>query len=151
MTNERSLSRPGILAAALLLVPLLSSLAPAAGAEEVNWWELPKIEVKAGPAVTEGEPMTFTLRVTPVQAVDLVVPVLIEDGRGFINYTIPAGTRELPASVPTVDNKVDENDRRIGVTLFYNRTQPLRTRAGFSSDGWRPYIWITVKDNDPGD
>jgi len=104
MTNERSLSRPGILAAALLLVPLLSSLAPAAGAEEVNWWELPKIEVKAGPAVTEGEPMTFTLRVTPVQAVDLVVPVLIEDGRGFINYTIP-----------------------------------------------RPYIWITVKDNDPGD
>jgi len=87
MTSERSLSRPGILAAALLLVPLLSSLAPPrAGAEEVNWWELPKIEVKAGPPVTEGEPMTFTLRVTPVQAVDLVVPVLIEDGRGFEHH-----------------------------------------------------------------
>ncbi len=138
------------LAATLLLLPLLAGLASAASAE-VSFFDRPKIEIKAGPAVTEGEPMTFTLRVTPVQAVDLVVPVLIEDGRGFINYTIPAGTRELPASVPTVDNEVDENDRRIGVTPYTGRTQPLRTRAGFSGNGWRPYIWIVVKDNDSGD
>ncbi len=138
------------LAAMLFLLPLLAGLAPAASAE-VSFWDRPKIEIKAGPAVTEGEPMTFTLRVTPVQAVDLVVPVLIEDGRGFINYTIPAGTRELPASVPTVDNEVDENDRRIGVTPYPGRTTPLRTRAGFSGNGWRPYIWIVVKDNDSGD
>ncbi len=149
MMSERSFSRIGILAV-LLWLPLLAALAPAASAK-VSFWDLPKIEIKAGPAVTEGEPMTFTLRVTPVQKVDLVVPVLIEDGRGFINYTIPAGTRELPASVPTVDNEVDENDRRIGVTPYTGRTKPLRTRAGFSGNGWRPYIWIVVKDNDSGD
>ena len=149
MTSNKNLSRTSI-PASLLLLPLLAGLAPAASAE-VSFFDRPKIEIKAGPAVTEGEPMTFTLRVTPVQAVDLVVPVLIEDGRGFINYTIPAGTRELPASVPTVDNAVDENDRRIGVTPYTGRTQPLRTRAGFSGNGWRPYIWIVVKDNDSGD
>ncbi len=152
MTKDRNLSSTGMLAALLLtaLLPLLAVLAPAASAE-VSFFDLPKLEIKAGPAVMEGEPMTFTLRVTPVQKVDLVVPVLIEDGRGFINYTIPAGTRELPASVPTVDNEVDENDRRIGVTPYPGRTQPLRTRAGFSGNGWRPYIWIVVKDNDSGD
>ncbi len=149
MTSNKNLSRTGILAP-LLLLPLLAGLAPATSAE-VSFYDRPKIEIKAGPAVTEGEPMTFTLRVTPAQTVDLVVPVLIEDGRGFINYTIPAGTRELPASVPTVDNEVDENDRRIGVTPYTGRTQPLRTRAGFSGNGWRPYIWIVVKDNDSGD
>ncbi|MCY4199280.1 MAG: hypothetical protein OXE81_13735, partial [Gammaproteobacteria bacterium] len=42
---------------ALLLLPFLAVFAPHASAQSIQ--SLPRVEVAAGPAVTEGEPATF--------------------------------------------------------------------------------------------
>ncbi|MCY4042095.1 MAG: hypothetical protein OXF72_12720, partial [Gammaproteobacteria bacterium] len=56
---------------ALLLLPFLAVFAPHASAQSIQ--SLPRVEVAAGPAVTEGEPATFHVRVRPVQTEDLEV------------------------------------------------------------------------------
>ncbi|MCY4157415.1 MAG: hypothetical protein OXF66_08315, partial [Gammaproteobacteria bacterium] len=48
---------------ALLLLPFLAIFAPRASAQ--SYQSLPRVEVAAGPAVTEGEPATFHVRVRP--------------------------------------------------------------------------------------
>ena len=138
--------RRGGLAAALLLLPLLAGLAPAAGAD-VPYYLLPKVGLKGGPPVTEGEPMTFTLRITPVQTKDVVVPVLVYrlGTSETFDITIPANKREIVGSVPTVDNDVHESDRWYQLTPQIGPSYGTRTDVSYGA-----YARMLVKDNDSG-
>ena len=141
MASNRNLSSPGILAA--LLLPLLAGFAPAASAD-IPYYERPKIGLKGGPPITEGEPITFTLRITPVQAKDFVVPVLVYQ-LGTFDITIPANKREIVGSVPTVDNDVHESDRWYQVIPQIGPSQGTRTDIPYGA-----YARVLVKDNDSG-
>ena len=140
---------------ALPLLPLLAIFAPHASAQ--SYWSLPRVEVAAGPAVTEGEPATFHVRVRPVQTEDLEVPVTVWNfGKSVLaktridmTVTIPANTSQVTASVPTIDDDVDENNTYIDVTP--SRTSKFRLGAGkYYDDPFSAYTRVLVKDNDPG-
>jgi len=131
------------LAAALLF---LAGLAPAVGAD-VPYYLLPKVGLQGGPPVTEGEPMTFTLRITPVQTKDVVVPVLVYrlGTSETFDITIPAGMREIVGSIPTVDNEVDESDRDYQLIPQIGPSYGTRTDVSYGA-----YARMLVKDNDSG-
>ncbi len=140
---------------ALLLLPFLAVFAPHASAQSIQ--SLPRVEVAAGPAVTEGEPATFHVRVRPVQTEDLEVPVTVWNfGKSVLaktridmTVTIPANTSQVTASVPTIDDDVDENNTYIDVTP--SRTSKFRLGAGkYYDDPFSAYTRVLVKDNDPG-
>ena len=140
---------------ALPLLPFLAIFAPHASAQ--SYWSLPRVEVAAGPAVTEGEPATFHVRVRPVQTEDLEVPVtvwnfgksVLAKTRMDMTVTIPANTSQVTASVPTIDDDVDENNTYIDVTP--SRTSKFRLGAGkYYDDPFSAYTRVLVKDNDPG-
>ncbi|MCY4339313.1 MAG: hypothetical protein OXD47_11065, partial [Gammaproteobacteria bacterium] len=112
MFNPFSASRSALqlrngLLCALLLLPFIAIFAPHASAQSNT--SLPRVEVRAGPAVTEGQPATFHVRVRPVQTEALEVPVTVWDlGKAVLastkirmTVTIPANTSQVTASVPT--------------------------------------------------
>ncbi|MCY4168734.1 MAG: hypothetical protein OXE82_10695, partial [Rhodobacter sp.] len=153
--NRSALQLRNGLLCALLLPPFLAIFAPHASAQSIT--SLPRVEVRAGPAVTEGEPATFHVRVRPVQTEDLEVPVTVWDlGKSVLastkirmTVTIPANTSQVTESVPTIDDDLDENNTYIDVTPSV--TSKYRLGAGlYFDDPWSAYTRVLVKDNDPG-
>ncbi len=132
------------LGGALLLLPLLAGLAPSAAAQNQV---IPKIGIKAGPPVTEGEPVTFTLRITPVQTKDFAVSVFVMtySDRKTHRFIIPANKREIVASIPTIDNEVDEADRQYQITPIDGPEHGVAPDWAFGT-----VARVLVKDNDSG-
>ena len=155
------LLRCGFVAAMLLLAPLLADFAPRAAAQT-----LPVIEVAPVAYVTEGENMEFSLRIRgALHPQDLEVSIRLQDdtrGRGrvldsnswrgqLITATIPANTRSVIVSVPTIDDNEDEDGAWIEFTPRWVSGSPFRLGASAEPFGARyygPYTWGLVRDND---
>ncbi|MYB34932.1 MAG: hypothetical protein F4X92_07390 [Gammaproteobacteria bacterium] len=67
----------------------------------------PTISIAGGPGISEGEPAVFTVRVTPVPAVDMAVHMEIGQEGGYLEESEPGPrTLEIPRDTATVDFSV---------------------------------------------
>ena len=87
--------------------------------------QLPRIDLTAGPAVTEGAAASFTVNADPAPAGRITVSVEVTEplGKDFVaaseervrTVTLNAGATSATFTVPTVDDNTDEDDGAVQV------------------------------------
>ncbi len=108
----------------------------------------PELSLRAGSAVDEGGPATFTLTADPAPSADLTVTWTVAQsgeyldtpGAGSRTVTLTAGDTSTALSVATVDDDADEADGSVSVTLG--------TGTGYTIVTGKSSAAVAVRDND---